>query len=77
MIELPHASPDVRRIVDVLLKSPSHHEVTLLAVKAIADGKPNPYQALRRHLAVAYANGYVQGWKMREKSRGEVIVPPE
>lgn len=76
IIRLPHGGR-VRAIAQAVVDTPAHLKIAEAAARAINRTAEGAFGALRFHLAMAYAYGYVQGWNMARERRGDAPPIPE
>lgn len=76
MIELPRDDSDARRIAEHAYKAASMRRVAEIARKAINRSASGAFNALLTHLAYAYGQGYVAGWRRARAERGESPPTP-
>lgn len=65
---------EVRQYANSLVNEPAMVNVARIAAKAIGPLSQDGFNALRTHLAYAYAQGYLKG---RATGRARIIVPPQ
>lgn len=77
MIGLPSSDSEARAIAGHVFKSPAMRAAAEIARKAINRSATGAFNALLTHLAYAYGQGYVAGWRRARAERGGVMPPPE
>lgn len=73
IIRLPHGGL-VRAIAQAVVDDPAHLKIAEAARSAINRTAAGAFNALRFHLAMAFAYGYVRGWNEARDHRGD--APP-
>jgi hypothetical protein len=67
---------DVIIMAREVMASPAHRPIVERAVKRIGPMSAQGLEALRFHLAYAYAQGYLLGWNRARRERADLIPPP-
>lgn len=70
-------SMDPIRLARMILDQPEFQPIVARAVKDAGVQLGGPSNRLASHLALAYAQGYLQGWNRARRERSEFVPPPE
>ena len=69
-------SMDPIRLARMILDQPPFQAIVARAVKDAGVQAGGPANRLASHMALAYAQGYLQGWNRARRERSDFVPPP-